>query len=380
MCERITVVVDQSSLGRQTASQGNPDGPDGEAKMPKLTNAERVFKALDRQEPDIVPTLELVIDQKVRDIILPGASYEDFVEFMDLDAAAYYDWSFDRYETLDEAKGIIRDKFGVIKRWTSEVDPMPIEAAIKSEKDLDSYVPPDPDVPWKYEALEAAVKRFKGQRAVIASVVDVFYIVNEIRGMADHFMDIIRNPGLIERLNEIVLDYNLKYIRNCIELGADIIWVTGDYATPLGPMVSPKHMERFAIGPLKRQVEECQSRGIRCLKHTDGNIWSIFDMIVATGVAGIHPIDPESDMDIGEAKARYGDKICLIGNIDCGPLLAQGTTEEVRRAVKECIDKAGIGGGLICTSSNSIHSGVKPENYLAMVKAIREYGRYPLSL
>jgi hypothetical protein len=104
-----------------------------EAKMQKLTSLERIFRTLALQEPDYVPTLELIIDQKVRDAILPGASYEDFVEFMDLDAAVYYDWAYDRYEILDEAKGIIRDKFGVIKRWTSEVDPMPVEAVIKRE-------------------------------------------------------------------------------------------------------------------------------------------------------------------------------------------------------------------------------------------------------
>ena len=103
-------------------------------------------------------------------------------------------------------------------------------------------------------------------------------------------------------------------------------------------------------------------------------------MIVATGVNGIHPIDPESGMDIGEVKAKYGDKVCLVGNIDCGFLLCGGTVEEVRQAVKECIRKAGVGGGFICTSSNTIISGTKPENYVAMVKAIKEYGRYPLSL
>lgn len=103
-------------------------------------------------------------------------------------------------------------------------------------------------------------------------------------------------------------------------------------------------------------------------------------MLVGTGIAGIHPIDPTAGMDIGEAKAKYGGRVCLIGGIDCGATLSWGTEEEVRQAVKECIKKAGVGGGLICTSSNTIHSGVKPENYVTMVKAIREYGRYPLSL
>ena len=344
--------------------------------MQKLTNYERVFKALNLQEPDVVPTFETVVDQKVRDAILPDASYEDFIEYMDLDAAVYYEWEYDRYETVDKAKGIIRDKFGILKRLTSEVTPIPIDAPIKSEKDLDKYIPPDPDVPWKYEAIEAAVKRFKGQRPIITTVVDVFYIVNELRGMADHFMDVIRNPDLIERLTKITLDYNLRYIRNCIEIGADIIWVVGDIATTIGPMVSPKHTERFAIRPLKVMVDECKKHNVPCLKHTDGNIWSIFDMLVSTGIAGIHPIDPESGMDMGKAKTKYGDRICLMGNIDCGATLCWGTEEEVRQEVKECIRKAGKGGGLICGSSNSIHSGVKPENYLAMVAAIREYGKY----
>jgi len=348
--------------------------------MPKMTSLQRVLMTLSLKEPDMVPTFEIIVDKKVRDAILPGASYEDFVEYMDLDAACYYDWAYDRYETVDEAKGIIRDKFGVIKRWTTEVDPMPVEAAIKSEKDLGKYIPPDPDVPWKYEAIEKAVKRFRGKRAVIATVVDVFYVVNEMRGMANHFMDLIRNPGLVERLNEIVLNYNLKYIRNCIEIGVDIIWVTGDFASTIGPMASPRHMARFAIPPLKAQVNECKKHGIPCLKHTDGNIWSIFDMLIDTGIAGIHPIDPGAGMDIGVAKARYGDRICLIGNTDCGALLTMGTEEEVRQAVKECIQKAGKGGGLVCASSNSIHSGVPPRNYIAMIDAIREYGRYPLSL
>jgi uroporphyrinogen decarboxylase len=34
------------------------------------------------------------------------------------------------------------------------------------------------------------------------------------------------------------------------------------------------------------------------------------------------------------------------------------------------------GGGYILSSSNSIHSAVKPENYLAMVDTVKKYGVY----
>ena len=52
---------------------------------------------------------------------------------------------------------------------------------------------------------------------------------------------------------------------------------------------------------------------------------------------------------------------------------------QVVEAVKNCIRIAGPGGGYACSSSNSIHSGVKPENYAAMLQTWREYGRYPLT-
>ena len=44
--------------------------------------------------------------------------------------------------------------------------------------------------------------------------------------------------------------------------------------------------------------------------------------------------------------------------------------------MKETIGKAGPGGGYIISSSNSIHPNVKPENYIAMVRAAHEYGDY----
>jgi len=143
-------------------------------------------------------------------------------------------------------------------------------------------------------------------------------------------------------------------------------------------MVSPKMAAEFLMPYLKAIVDFVHQNGSLVIKHSDGLLWPLFDQIVDTGVDGIHPIDPEAGMDMGEAKAKYGHRICLLGNIDCGPLLTWGTPDEVRQATKECIRKGGKGGGLICMSSNSIHSGVKPENYLAMVETIHKYGTYPL--
>lgn len=347
-----------------------------------LTGLERMLKTIKLQEPDVVPHFEEVIDKKVRNAILPNASFEDFVEFMDLDGVCFYDresaW---KYEALDTSKGIYHDQWGGVVRFTQEVDCVPVSPPIKSENDLDGYVPPDPDLDWQYEGLKQLVKRFKGRRAIIADVTDPFSVARDfLLGDVAYFAAMINNPGLVDRVNEIVTNYQLRYLENCLDVGADIVFSSGDWAMTKGPMVSPKFIKRF-IAPLSQKIAKlAHDRGVPCLKHSDGNIWSIFDIIIDSGADGIHPIDPVAGMDIGEAKNRFGSKICLMGNVNCATTLVTGTTEEVREETKGVIRKAGKGGGLICMSSNSIHSGVKPENYVAMVKAIREYGKYPLSL
>ena len=346
-----------------------------------MNGLERVMTALRIQEPDRVPHFERIAN-RVREGILPGASEEDIVEHLDLDGIRFIDrthsWS---YEMVDEGKRIKRDQWGGLVRYTSEDNPVPMEPAIKSETDLDTYKLPDPDEEWRYEHLKRLVKRFKGERAIVVGVTDIFALGREnFLGDVGYFRAMVKNPAFIDRANEFLLDYQLRYMRNCIEMGVDVFWVNGDWAMTERPMVSRQFTERFLAPPLKKLVDYAHSRGVPVIKHTDGNIWPIYDTIIDAGVDGLHPIDPMAGMDIGEAKATFGDKVCLCGNVSCAFSLVSGTEEEVREETREVIRKAGKGGGLICMSSNSIHSGVNPKNYLAMVKAIREFGQYPLSL
>jgi uroporphyrinogen decarboxylase len=345
-------------------------------------NLERMLKAINRQQPDRIPTFEIDIDQRIIDGIKPGLSNEDFYEYMDLDAVPYFERKHEPYEVLDQANKIVRDQWGAVKQYSGVSLSIPVtrETAIKSSRDLDSYRCPDPDLPSRYKKLEEIVKRFKGKRAIIATIGPFATIRDSLRGQDDLFKDMVRDPALVEGLNEVTSAYYLRYVKNLIDVGVDIVIDSADWAFTHGPMVSPKHTERYLIPLLREVVQYCHSRGIPCLKHTDGNIWAIFDLIVEAEVDGIHPIDPLAGMDLGEAKAKYGDRVCLMGNVDCGRLLSWGTKDEVREAVKDCIRKAGQGGGYICMSSNTIHGAVNPENYVEMVKAIREYGKYPLAL
>jgi len=76
-------------------------------------------------------------------------------------------------------------------------------------------------------------------------------------------------------------------------------------------------------------------------------------------------------------KDRYGDRITLFGNLDCGNILSFGTPEEVRAHTIGCLE-AGMGnGGHILCASNAITASVPMENYLTMLNAYRSMFNLP---
>jgi len=89
-----------------------------------MNGLERVRKALKREEPNRVPHFELGIHEKVREAIKPGASYEDFIEFMDIDAIGLGDLTNSmKFTPIDEVKKVYRDQWGATVRFSEESAP-----------------------------------------------------------------------------------------------------------------------------------------------------------------------------------------------------------------------------------------------------------------
>ena len=192
-------------------------------------------------------------------------------------------------------------------------------------------------------------------------------------------MSMIDKPQLVHEVLEMVNEFAIALARRAIRAGAEVVMLGDDIGYRTGPMVSPQMYDEFIRPRLERVVRVIHEEGALAVKHSDGNLWPILDMIVSTGVDGINPLEPVAGMDIGEVKKEYGDRVCLIGNIDCGELLSWHNADDVRRVVRETIRQAAPGGGHIMSSSNTIHSSVNPENYRAMIEETHRSGVYPIA-
>ena len=159
-------------------------------------------------------------------------------------------------------------------------------------------------------------------------------------------------------------------------LDVDFVWTGDDYAYNTGPMMSPASFADLFNPGLQRVIGGFREYGLPVIKHTDGNIWPIIDMIVDSGISCLDPIDPQAGMDLAEVKAKFGDRVAIKGNVDCAQLLSYGTVDEVVVATKEALAAGMPGGGYIGSSSNSIHASVNPDNYVAMMDTITEFGIY----
>jgi uroporphyrinogen decarboxylase len=344
--------------------------------MAELTSAERVLRVLRRQEPDRLPHFEWIIDRRVRDALCPGSTMEEFTVRMGLDAiltAPDY-----RREQIGPSR--FRNEWGTILEYSAEEYGMPVGGPIKSLADLERYQAPDPHASGRWASLDKLVRRYKGRLAIGVHLNDVLSVPRNLMGF-EHLMAAFGEaPELVRGLVELSVNVNLELAKEAAQRGADFVFTGDDYASTERPFVSPKMFREYLAAPLQRVMTGFKELGLLVIKHTDGNIRPLLDLIVDAGMDALDPIDPLAGLDIGEMKQRLGHRLALKGNVDCAHTLTNGTEKQVVQETLAVIRKAAAGGGLIVSSSNSIHSGVKPGNYLAMWNAIRAYGRYPIRL
>ena len=341
-----------------------------------MNSAERVMCALRGGEPDRIPHFEWIIDQKVRHAICPGSTTEEFTVRMGLDAML----TAPDYLSTQVAPQRFKNEWGIVVERGEEQHSTVVEAAIRTLADLQGYHPPDPAAPYRFDSLKKLVAKYKGQYAIGVHLNDVLSIPRNLMGFEELMMAFAMEPELVSGLIEMSVDLNIQLAAEAARHGADFVFTGDDYSSSQGPFMSPNTFRELMYPGLLRVVKGFHDHGLPVIKHTDGNIMPLLDMIMSTGIDCLDPIDPLGGMDLAHMKQTYGRQVALKGNVNCATTLVTGTVAEVVRETLNVIKAGSAGGGFILSSSNSIHSSVNPANYLAMLSTIKAYGQYPIRL
>jgi len=173
-----------------------------------------------------------------------------------------------------------------------------------------------------------------------------------------------------------------KKLINAAKLNAEtdfeIFFICDDTALKGTTMINPKYHRELIIPAYKEAIKILNKAGKYVCFHSDGFTEPYFDGLIEAGFSAVESLEPMAGMDLGYLKEKYGDKVCLIGNIDVSQLLPYGTTEDVVNSVKKCIKDAAQGGGYMLSACTDITNACKVENVLAMISATKKYGNYPI--
>ncbi|MBT4611914.1 MAG: hypothetical protein HOC05_17865 [Gemmatimonadetes bacterium] len=157
--------------------------------------------------------------------------------------------------------------------------------------------------------------------------------------------------------------------------GIDGFALCADYCFNTGPFLSPDWFDDFVTPYLHRLVRGYRDQGHYVIKHTDGNIMPILDRLVEANPHAIHSLDPQGDVDMAIVKQMVGDRVCLIGNVNCG-LLDSGTDEECIESARYALRHGMPCGGYIFSTSNCVYTGMRLERYELILDVLRHEGVY----
>ncbi len=334
-------------------------------------NINAFLKTLIREKVDYIPLAELGVHPKIKELFL-AKKIEGLKDEVDFWHRAGYDYiklqpkaDFNPMKIGLGNNVSYNDDGSIFRKWASENN-----GVIANFNDLEKYVFPSiSDFDYKnFEKVKALLPDGMG---VVGQYGDIFTMTWEMMGFESFSFALFENEDLItnlnDRLGELVVSMFEYFAQSDV---VDAIWYSDDIAYTNSLMVSPQVLDKYFFPWLKRIGDLAKRYNKPLIYHTDGILYDVFDKIIECGVDAIHPIEPKS-MNIADVKQRYGNKLCLIGNIDVD-LLSRGTTNEIRNNIYKNVEEAGYDGGYCVGSGNSIPEYVKLENYIAMIETVKE--------
>lgn len=344
-------------------------------------NFERLRTTLFGGQADRVPLLELAIDLGVMGAYL-GRKVETLTDQIDFFVAAGYDY-IRLAPIVDFNPAKIEPKEGVRQSAASSTDRERTWSAegagvITTMEEFERYRWPRPEE-IDYHNFELVQQVLPDGMKIIGQYGDIFTMVWERMGFTTFSYALVEEPELVARMFDTIggLVYGMfATMADVPNVGG--LFYSDDIAFSSGLLCSP-HVLRTYLFPWMRKIAQlCRERQIPFIYHSDGRLWEVMDDLIELGVNALQPIEPKA-MDIREVKARYGDRLSLVGNVDVD-LLARGTPEQVRRVTRELINDIGPRGGYCVGSGNTVPNYVPVENFAAMVETVHQFGAYPLEV
>jgi uroporphyrinogen decarboxylase len=382
-----------------------------------MNSRQRLLAALDHREPDRVPLdlgstqvtgIHVVAYRRLREYLgLPSVEPhvcdviqqlalpdDDVIEQLGVDVRGLFplnshNWRITNVDVGDAWE--YADEWGITHRRTKP-DGL-YYSAVKhplagdmSVQDVQAHAWPDTGDPQRIAGLveQALAYRAQGKAVMVKGVLaGIFEMAQRMRGMEACLMDMASNEALAGALLDKMTELKLAFWEMALPrlAGAvDVISEADDYGTQASQLISPR-MFRKLIKPrlqvLFRRIKQL-APGARLFFHSCGNVRPLLPDFIELGVDILNPVHTRATgMEPVALKRDFGNNMVFWGGgVDTQDVLPHGTPQQVKDDVRRNVEALAPGGGFVFNTVHNIQADVPPENVVAMLEALTEFGAY----
>ena len=194
-------------------------------------------------------------------------------------------------------------------------------------------------------------------------------------GVEDAIYACCDEPEIMDEWTEMIDRDSVRMAEMMLDQKPDVLLLGGSGTLTLA---NPELVRKYALPTIKKVTRLCREAGIPSMLHSCGKSMAFLEMLYhETDLNCVNPLEkpPMGDVDLAEVKRLYGDRLCLMGNLNTTEMLFF-TKEQAARASREAIDAAGAGGGFILSTGDQLGRDTPDDNIFAMVETAKTYGRY----
>lgn len=340
-----------------------------------MTPLERTMTAIGQKEPDRIPLFLLTTMHGAKELNMSIREY------------------FSRAENVVKGQGILQKKYGSdcyygffyaaaeTEAWGGDVlyisdgPPNAGRPILSSPQEIASIEVPDvascQNLKKITGALHGLAERSAGTIPVVGVVMSPFSVPVMQMGFEAYLDLMYSQPELFWELMMKNQQFCADWANAQLEAGANAICYFDPISSP--SCVPPEFYRKTGYIVAKETI--ARIRGPTATHLASGRTLPIIEDLATTGTAIIGTSTLE---DIGEVKRACNRRLTVLGNLN-GIAMRRWTPAEAELQVKNLIAKAGPGGGFILSDNHGEIPWQVPDSVLlAISRAVKKYGTYPL--
>lgn len=368
-----------------------------------MTGKERVRAAIARQPVDMVPlgfyavdcdTVEKVIGRKtfVRNKIAQHLAFaegrrDEVADSLKKDSLEFYrkvdcadlilpkeaallppkDYEPDKLAKIEENRW--RDKHGRIWQAVPEENDIMCVHDPEAKREFtlaDFGKPVEQNLPDDsvFEALDFLIQHLGEDRYIsgISNMAGLAMLGDFDSAMMRYALE----PELIHASNRHTVENLRVTMKHYFRTGCAGMHFGQDMAGTNGPFISPDMFRELCLPYMKDSISIIKPYADQVTFHCCGMSIPLMDMFIEAGIDCYQSMQTTAGMEIGKLKKMFGNRVAFWGGISM-EILITGSQDDVRRNVREAMERGAPGGGFILGPSHSIAYGTKYENFMALL-------------